>query len=523
MKANRWLASSAASGTGGDPRRPLAACRAASVDARAMSAPLYVFQPAAGERAARTLAILAAGGLAGLGIGLAVLGVLLLALLPDLEGRDSLFLAAGAIGVLVAAVATVEMWRHAPLAVRLYRDRLEVVLPAAGTIAIATRDIATMRVAKGLRGYRVSVGAADGRRATAFDDLGPSGKIALRLAALAAPAVAGRLLAAVDGGERIRLAAPAGARRLGAAGALAIVAGLVAAGFRQGRSAAGLLVTGAALCVQAWRRRGGGIEVSAEGIVEIEGAAGPPLPWDRVRRVALDDDGVRFVGPDDDGPTLRVPPDALNYVALPWLLHELLPPDTPVEGERDVFFAAFSRPPPSAPRLFALAVGAGFAHVWDDRSFDTLHVPASRERCSEALDDGWGVRDRAGVEATIAWLLEDGHEAEYRREHDRGTIHAWDLARVAHVARLAVTAGLLDERSAWAACLAAARRAQAAFRSWDELAEGVTLGARWFEETKLGPDGVRSGLSAAFADAHRWLRTSPRSPWRRLDWRTPLG
>lgn len=81
------------------------------------------------------------------------------------------------------------------------------------------------------------------------------------------------------------------------------------------------------------------------------------------------------------------------------------------------------------------------------------------------------------------------------------SVAAWDVARAVHYATLGFGAGYLAEHEAWQAIDAAAKMAQAAYRSWAEYAAGFLYG-RWFwvgywddgmKETGKAIDGLLDG------------------------------
>ncbi|MBI5261093.1 MAG: DUF1266 domain-containing protein [Bradyrhizobium sp.] len=117
----------------------------------------------------------------------------------------------------------------------------------------------------------------------------------------------------------------------------------------------------------------------------------------------------------------------------------------------------------------------------------------------------------------LGWLATEGHRSspEYAEPGDREApkdLLAWDIARLVMVARHAFLATYITEEEGWAYVRDAAKMAQASFGSWQDYADRYNRGrSRW----SGGPDET-------FDDAVEFLLKEPKSPWRTLDWNTPL-
>lgn len=93
---------------------------------------------------------------------------------------------------------------------------------------------------------------------------------------------------------------------------------------------------------------------------------------------------------------------------------------------------------------------------------------------------------------------------------------AFDAVRAIAVVRWGHTAGWLPEEAAWARAFDEARRLQAAYASWAELASAFVFGWRFWSGGWVGE--VDPELARELA----WLQDAPDSPWAALPWDTPL-
>jgi hypothetical protein len=211
--------------------------------------------------------------------------------------------------------------------------------------------------------------------------------------------------------------------------------------------------------------------------------------------------------------------------------------------------ASSAGPRLSTAQLWAIAAGANLAYERGD-GLDRLEFGCGARCAQTMLRGGWGVNGTSDAEPMLVLLARVGHTAvlrldlaalssvpqaklepwlraqppdrrqrlrfayQHRVEFKNGELLGWDLGRLINVARAAYTAGWMDESTAWAHILPAARRLQQAYSSWDELSQNYLLGRRYW----AGADETQVKFEAAAA----WLRTNPQSPWRQLDWSTPL-
>ena len=104
-----------------------------------------------------------------------------------------------------------------------------------------------------------------------------------------------------------------------------------------------------------------------------------------------------------------------------------------------------------------------------------------------------GVAGGARFEQARRALLKAGHDPEMIE--DCQTLLAYDLERAAFGARLAFSAGLLDEEALWNALRHMARQARAAFDCWEQYLISMVLGhALANEDWEVGKRLIRSGM-----------------------------
>ncbi|MEV0357330.1 DUF1266 domain-containing protein [Nocardia sp. NPDC050697] len=93
-------------------------------------------------------------------------------------------------------------------------------------------------------------------------------------------------------------------------------------------------------------------------------------------------------------------------------------------------------------------------------------------------------------------------------------IHAWDLARVTAVARMAFTAGYLEADVAWSYMARALPLAQRKYRNWRQFGDAYLAGWTYWqacEDLAVLKDG---GVDRRMELLRLWTR--PTSPWRRV-------
>ena len=170
---------------------------------------------------------------------------------------------------------------------------------------------------------------------------------------------------------------------------------------------------------------------------------------------------------------------------------------------------------------WALAVGAMYGRVHGyshDRLLpQNLLRGVSEGRSRAMLREAWGVLTHDQAIDALDWLAQRGHRSdpEFAAPGDMEALRdllAWDMARCVMVARHAFHALYLTLAEGWKYVREAARLAQANYASWEEYGHRYLRGRlRWNGEPEKRIDA-----------AVDFLLTNPKSPWRQLDWRTPL-
>jgi len=178
-------------------------------------------------------------------------------------------------------------------------------------------------------------------------------------------------------------------------------------------------------------------------------------------------------------------------------------------------------PLPAADR-WAIALAAIYSRVNDGDDAQLAPLSALETATSQnMLSEGWGVTGGTAAErhdqvvGVLDWLARQGHRAALAEPGDHEAVQdllAWDIARNVMVARHAFHAGFITQAEAWSHIRAAARGAQQAYPSWEEYGRRFLRGRlRWAR-----------AHDRRFDKAVDYLVKSRRSPWRRLDWHTPL-
>jgi hypothetical protein len=179
--------------------------------------------------------------------------------------------------------------------------------------------------------------------------------------------------------------------------------------------------------------------------------------------------------------------------------------------------------PLSAQWGLALAAMYTRVHGYGDRALEPWS-DVKRDFSMALLKEWWGIdgdtpakrRDQAvGV---LDWLAKEGHRTDDRyvepgdREAPKDLL-AWDVARLVMVARNAFLSTYITEEEGWAYVREATKMAQANFSSWKDYANRYDRGRhRW-----------SGGPEQAFDGAVDFLLKDEKSPWRKLDWNTPLN
>lgn len=149
------------------------------------------------------------------------------------------------------------------------------------------------------------------------------------------------------------------------------------------------------------------------------------------------------------------------------------------------------------------------------------------------LQRDWNITDRDTAWGMLEWLRDEGHrshlakdlahegepetaEHRYVRLHraalQRHQILAWDLSRLTSVARAALGAGYLEANETWTIVRDAGQTLRAEYVSWDAFADDFLLGMGYWDTDAAAPDTPYPAMV-------RWLKESPRSPWKRMPWR----
>jgi hypothetical protein len=128
----------------------------------------------------------------------------------------------------------------------------------------------------------------------------------------------------------------------------------------------------------------------------------------------------------------------------------------------------------------------------------------------------WGILTVADARARLDWLEQEGHRHAYPGRIAPAELLGWDLVRLIAVAGWAYHAYLIDLEDAWGRMLRGARALQAAYPSWEAIAESYLRGYT----VHFGEDEEAVSLRE---EVVRDLLVDPSSPWVELPFATPLG
>lgn len=176
------------------------------------------------------------------------------------------------------------------------------------------------------------------------------------------------------------------------------------------------------------------------------------------------------------------------------------------------------------PRLPDMADATAVRAFHSDNPFDRLDKTyfwqtAERAPYQAVLRDWWDCRNGQDARETMEWLNALGHRAEMpQTDHpDLAKVGylGWDLMRTGTVARLALLSGYLNAADVLPYLRAAARLLQAHCPSWN-------IAALSFMEGMWEWSGNRAGENRYEAAFGRLL-SHPLSPWRQVDFKTPLS
>ncbi len=174
---------------------------------------------------------------------------------------------------------------------------------------------------------------------------------------------------------------------------------------------------------------------------------------------------------------------------------------------------------------------------------------SDRDQYQNILSAWWDIVDRDTYQESIEWLRDDGHRSDFNEvlghvlslssaelhdllsqmkeqdartwhrfrivSHYRTVIHrhgivAWDLARVVLLARMAFTAGYINEFEAWETIYEEATQANTLFDNWYEFSQSYLIG-RQFAMRNLDDAAGNKHIQSAHA-----LLSDPGSPWVRF-------
>jgi hypothetical protein len=193
-----------------------------------------------------------------------------------------------------------------------------------------------------------------------------------------------------------------------------------------------------------------------------------------------------------------------------------------------------SNDPLSQKQRWAISTAVFPSYARDPRR--SLADPLPPPVCRLALERWWGIASAESATRLLTSLRDVGHRAKLtddlvtlERNHpddarltfvrqNEGALRkhgilAWDLCRLVQVARTCHKAGFLSESDAWRWILDAARQLNGTYPSWQEMGDDYVLGSRYFEDDYQAEPVHRASVE--------WLKTSPASPWRRIDWNQP--
>jgi hypothetical protein len=163
---------------------------------------------------------------------------------------------------------------------------------------------------------------------------------------------------------------------------------------------------------------------------------------------------------------------------------------------------------------------------------------ASEANARAILQNSWGIHGESELAGMVQWLENSGSSAEYREleaeilanpgaaskspKHafvakyrgrlGKNALLAWDLCRVVSLVGWGARCGMISEETAWGWIAPSARRLQAAYKSWEDLGEGYTLGCAFWSAKH----------EQECRDAMAQLKADPASPWNTIAWKTNL-
>lgn len=219
-----------------------------------------------------------------------------------------------------------------------------------------------------------------------------------------------------------------------------------------------------------------------------------------------------------------------------------------------------------SPELWPLAVGAPYAVATDYNwctiaATDQAQAAESKQSAADGLSSAWGIYSRDSLLNQLFWLLVEGHRTDYlqqinddcslshqeyaqyaaqlasegdsdskerlwqlnvarknKRKICRLNFYAWDMVRFVMLCHSGARSGYISEQEMKDFSLLAATELQKHCQSWKEMGKTFLL-ARWFWKAT---DKRHLFSHYLFKKAISALLRRRGSPWRILDWNTPL-
>lgn len=157
-------------------------------------------------------------------------------------------------------------------------------------------------------------------------------------------------------------------------------------------------------------------------------------------------------------------------------------------------------------RAAALALGHVHAVAYG-MPLDTLATEWSPDEALQAMADNWEVGSAADFHETVNRLMAADDDV------------AWNLGRVAHLTKLGLAGGYVDEAGTWRILDEALGAARATYRSLPEYGQALVEGRqRWMSDGGADDLADRPLGGDEFDRALAWLVQDPRSPWRSITW-----
>ncbi len=128
-----------------------------------------------------------------------------------------------------------------------------------------------------------------------------------------------------------------------------------------------------------------------------------------------------------------------------------------------------------------------------------------------SLSKYWDIEDRNTLLTTVDWLVKEGHNAKYERNHTDDIV-AWDLSRALSIIASGYVAGYVSKPEALDYSLPIAKFAQEKFKSWDDFMASYLRGFEYWSGNSAKPRW----------EIYERLRKLPKGPYS-LDWNLNLS